>query len=112
MSDTTSNETEATLEEWAEEAQAAARNKKVLAKLVTRLADPTRTERATAAHLVHEVACLDAARLAPHVDQLVDALGMPEPQTRWEVLGARGDCRHVCEAPGQGSRTRDPLAAR
>ena len=89
MSDTTPDEAGTSPEEeWAEEAQAAARNKKVLAKLVARLGDQTRSERASAAHLVHEVACLDAARLAPHVDQLIEALAMPEPQTRWEVLGA------------------------
>lgn len=72
----------------AEEALHAARNKKVMSKLVTRLSDASKVERSRAAKLVHDAACIDATRLEPHVDHMVAALDNPEPQTRWEVLGA------------------------
>jgi hypothetical protein len=88
MTDTPTADACEPIDPVAEEAQAAARNKKVLAKLVTRLSAGAKAERAKAAHLIHEVACLDVQRLFLHVDHLIAALDNPEPQTRWEVLGA------------------------
>lgn len=59
-----------------------------LASLVALLSQEDRQERIRAAGAVHEVALIAPAVLKPHVAQLVDALERPEPQTRWEVLGA------------------------
>ncbi|GAB4280760.1 MAG: hypothetical protein Kow0056_15460 [Coriobacteriia bacterium] len=78
-----------------EEALHAARNKKVMAKLVTRLSADSRLERAKAAKLVHDAACVDPLRLEPHLGQLVEALDLPEPQTRWEILGALEEIARV-----------------
>ena len=83
------------VDEMAEEAKAAARNKKVLSKLVTRLGADRKSERAETAKIVHEVACIEPVRLEPHADQLIAALGHPEAQTRWEVLGALEELAEV-----------------
>jgi hypothetical protein len=95
MSDTPTTQASDPAEEFAEEAQHAARNKKVMAKLVTRLSGDSKLDRARAAKLVHDTACIDAERLEPHVMQLVDSLSNPESQTRWEVLGALEEIARV-----------------
>jgi len=66
----------------------ATRNKRVLKALVSRLAGEGKMDRARAAEMVHEVACQTPERLIDHIPHLLDALDRPEPQTRWEVLGA------------------------
>jgi hypothetical protein len=88
MTDRPTSDTCTPIEELPEEAQHAARNKRVMSKLVTRLSDDSKVTRAKTAKLVHDASCIDATRLEPHIDQLVGALEYHESQTRWETLGA------------------------
>jgi hypothetical protein len=75
-------------EELSPEAQAALKTKKAMGELVTRLFSDSKPERAQAAKTVHEASVASPAALEPHVDAMVEALEHPEPQTRWELLGA------------------------
>ena len=59
--------------------------------LVEGLAGARRRMRQDAAHRLALIAHENAAVLAPHVDELVDALYRPEAQTRWEVFDALGE---------------------
>jgi len=72
----------------AEVARLAVEDPASLASLIALLAQEERHERIRAAGAVHEVALIAPAVLKPHVAELIDALERPEPQTRWEVLGA------------------------
>ena len=59
-----------------------------LEKLVAVLPNGSRRERQQAARFVAAVAKGTPEVLAPHIDELVDALSNPEAQTRWELLDA------------------------
>ncbi len=86
--------TEETEEQVSEEVQAAMRTKKARKQLVKGLAEERKVQRAQAGKLVHELACQDPELLLDHFDDLIDALDRPEPQTRWEVLGALEEIAH------------------
>ena len=63
-----------------------------VADLVERLGSRRRRQRQDAAHMLALGAQTqeDAKLLVPHVDTLIEALELPEAQTRWEVLTALG----------------------
>ena len=63
-------------------------DEKKLEKLVAVLSNGSRRERQQAARFVAAVAKGAPEVLAPHIDELVDALSNPEAQTRWELLDA------------------------
>lgn len=51
-----------------------------------RLQDSSRRERQHAASVIKQVALMKTEVLIPYGDDLVDSLGRPEAQTRWECL--------------------------
>ncbi len=59
-----------------------------LAACVDALAASARRDRQNAASVVAAVARIDAQKLVPYGAQIVEALEVPEAQTRWEVLDA------------------------
>jgi hypothetical protein len=59
---------------------------KSLDKYLDVVAGSSRRERQLAASVVAQVAHEDPQLLAPHVDVILEALGRPEAQTRWEAL--------------------------
>ncbi len=59
-----------------------------LAACVDALAASARRDRQNAASVVAAVARIDAQKLVPYGTQIVEALEVPEAQTRWEVLDA------------------------
>ncbi|MCH3967689.1 MAG: hypothetical protein PHR15_08620 [Atopobiaceae bacterium] len=59
-----------------------------VAASVEELSGANRRHRQEASHTVALAAKADSSVLAPHIDDLVDALFRPEAQTRWEVLDA------------------------
>lgn len=82
--------------------QAAAEAVKDDAKLkeyVDALSASARRDRQNSASVVAEVARVDAQKLASFSSQIVDALDVPEAQTRWEVLDALTElCAHDSRA--------------
>lgn len=82
--------------------QAAAEAVKDDAKLkeyVDALGASARRDRQNSASVVAEVARVDAQKLASFSSQIVDALDVPEAQTRWEVLDALTElCAHDSRA--------------
>ena len=48
--------------------------------------------RAGAAKIIEKVAEKKPELVAPHLDKLIPALNMPEPQTRWMIIMAFGNC--------------------
>ncbi|MCI9129188.1 MAG: hypothetical protein HFJ65_02555 [Eggerthellaceae bacterium] len=69
-----------------EAAAAAAKNKKTLEKHVENLSGSSRRERQMSAAIISVVAKEDPEKVAPHINEILDALNRPEAQTRWEVL--------------------------
>ncbi|MDD7583327.1 MAG: hypothetical protein PUJ78_00595 [Coriobacteriaceae bacterium] len=59
-----------------------------VAALVEGLSASSRRRRQGVSQDIAAVAAKDPSLLAGHIDALVDALGRPEAQTRWEVLDA------------------------
>lgn len=90
-------------------AEDAAKNKKKLEGLIEVLAGSSRRERQHAAAAIALVAKSAPDALAPHIDELIDALNRPEAQTRWEVLEALTDLVPVdsrgCEKAYNGAET-------
>lgn len=66
-----------------------------VAALVEALAGSRRRVRQDAAHQLAALAHDDCMQLAPHVEELVDALYRPEAQTRWEVFDVLGQIAAV-----------------
>ena len=62
------------------------RNKKVVKEVVGRLSDSPRRDRQIAAAAIYQVAKGDATRLEGHSEAIIEALNLPEAQTRWECL--------------------------
>ncbi|MDA3937329.1 MAG: hypothetical protein PF636_10855 [Actinomycetota bacterium] len=69
-------------------AERAATDAGELAAVFEALSGEDRRVRVLAARVVQVLAINEPEVLRPHADELTDALGRPEPQTRWEVLGA------------------------
>ncbi len=69
-------------------AEQAAADEAVLGVLVHALSGDDRPRRIAAARAVHALAIREPAALKPFGAELADALGRPEAQTRWEILGA------------------------
>lgn len=57
--------------------------------------------RAGAAKVVEIVAEKQPELVAPHLAQLLPALAVPEPQTRWMIIRVMGFCAHLNEAVAQ-----------
>ena len=55
-------------------------------ELAAQLASPNRSRRQEASHELVAMAHVDAAAMMPIVDDLLQALELPEAQTRWECL--------------------------
>lgn len=79
------------MSESTEEEKAAA----ALAVLVDQLSAASRRSRQDAAHDIESIARVSPERLTPHVGKLIEALGRPEAQTRWEVLSALSEMVQV-----------------
>lgn len=73
-----------------------------VASSVEELSGANRRHRQEASHTVALAAKADPSVLAPHIDDLVDALFRPEAQTRWEVLDALAA---FAAAGGKGAET-------
>ncbi len=71
-----------------EQLERAERDGAALAALIEDLGSSSRRRRQFAARVVALLAQRDVELLAPHVEELIDALYRPEAQTRWEVLDA------------------------
>lgn len=66
----------------------AAADEAVLKEHVETLKGSSRRDRQQAAAVIAEVARMDATLIVPFGAQLVNALSLPEAQTRWEILDA------------------------
>ena len=66
-----------------------------LAALVDQLSAAGRRSRQDAAHTIESIARTSPELLLPHADRLVEALGRPEAQTRWEVLSTLSEMVQV-----------------
>lgn len=58
----------------------------MLEGIVAALAGPSRRVRQNASSILAQIAKMDPQKLAPYVDEFIDALSRPEAQTRWESL--------------------------
>lgn len=58
----------------------------MLEGIVAALAGPSRRVRQNASSILAQIAKMDPQKLAPYVDEFIDALGRLEAQTRWESL--------------------------
>lgn len=63
-------------------------NPELLSKIANALKEGTRRSRQHAAQVLSAVAALDAQKVAPYGEILVNSLSRPEAQTRWECLDA------------------------
>lgn len=70
---------------WVEQALV---NEQRLEELCEALSGASRRARQTAAAALSVIARKEPQKIAPHMDELVDALNRPEAQTRWECLDA------------------------
>jgi hypothetical protein len=57
--------------------------------------------RAGAAKVVEIVAEKQPESVAPHLDKLLPALSVPEPQTRWMIIRVMGFCAHLNKSAAQ-----------
>jgi hypothetical protein len=64
----------------------------ILEQAVVLLAHDDKNVRAGAAKIVEQVALVDPSLVAGSLPQLVPALDVPEPQTRWMVIHTLGIC--------------------
>lgn len=69
-------------------AETAVSSEELLSKIAHSLEDGTRRSRQHAAQVLAAVAAIDATKVAPYGDILIDSLSRPEAQTRWECLDA------------------------
>ncbi len=69
-------------------AERAAGDEAALAAVFEALSGEDRRMRVLAARSIHVLSIKTPDVLRPHAEHLIDALDRPEPQTRWEVLGA------------------------
>lgn len=61
---------------------------KAVKALIDALGESGKLMRSESAEVIHEVAQTQPRLLSGYAPQLIDALGRPESQTRWEILGA------------------------
>ena len=77
--------------------------------IVAALAGPSRRVRQNASSVLAQVAKLDPEKLAPHIDEFIDALNRPEAQTRWESLDTLTELVHIdsraCDKALAGAET-------
>ena len=74
-----------------EVANAAALGADELDELFSALSGTSRRRRQDASHEIALAAAVDAAPMVGHVDELIEALALPEAQTRWEALATLGE---------------------
>ena len=84
-------------------------NKKAFAGLVDYLKSSSRKERQDASAIIAEVARMDPQLVVPYGNDLVEALELPEAQTRWESLDALTEIcpfdTRVCDKAVKGAET-------
>lgn len=69
-------------------AESALADEALLSKIVNALTEGTRRSRQHAAQVLSTAASIDATKVAPYGNVLIDSLTRPEAQTRWECLDA------------------------
>lgn len=74
-----------------EVANAAALGADELDELFSALSGTSRRRRQDASHEIALAAAVDATPMVGHVDELIEALALPEAQTRWETLTTLGE---------------------